>query len=41
MKCGDNQQCSKLKVHRKNAKQEQSKHGPIHKLELGSGVIEE
>ncbi|XP_065921815.1 uncharacterized protein [Magallana gigas] len=31
MKCGDNKKCSK--VQRKNAKQEQSKHGPLQKLE--------
>lgn len=39
MKCGDNKKCSK--VQRKNAKQEQSKHGPLQKLEVGSGGMKE
>lgn len=41
MTCGDNEQYSKSKVQRKNTKQEQSKHGPLQKLELGSGAMKE
>lgn len=44
MKCGDNEQCSTSKVQRQTTKQEQIKqikHGPLQKLEVGSGVIEE
>lgn len=39
MKCGDNKQCSE--VQRKNKKQDQRKHGPLQKLEVGSGAMKE
>lgn len=41
MKSGDNKQCSKPKVQRKNTQQEQSKHDPQQKLEVESGVMKE
>lgn len=41
MKCGVTEQCSKLKVQRKNTKPEQIKHGPQQTLEVVSGVMEE
>lgn len=41
MKSGDNKQCSKPKVQRKNTQQEQSKHDPQQKLKVESGVMKE
>lgn len=41
MKCGDNEQYSSQTVHRTNTKQEESKHGPLQKLEVRSGAMEE
>lgn len=41
MKCDDNESFPKLKVQRKNTKREQSKHGPLQKLEVELGAMEE
>lgn len=41
MKCGDNKSYSRSKVERKKTEQVQSKHGPLEKLEEGSGAMEE
>lgn len=40
MKCGENEQCSQLKVmiKRRNIKQEQSKHKLLQKIKVGSGT---
>lgn len=39
--CVDNVHCSKSKVQSKHTKQEQSKHGTLHILGVGSGAVEE
>lgn len=39
MKCGDYELCLNSKVYIETTKQEHSKHGPVHNLEVGLGVI--
>lgn len=41
MTCGDNEQWSKSKFQRKHTKQDQSKHGPLKQLGVGSVAMEE